>query len=63
MKQKELKNLAKKIAKLELTMQATDDQDVIADCESQIMYLTGRVTSFEEIDALDEMIQEILQNS
>jgi hypothetical protein len=63
MKQKELKNLAKKIAKLELTMQATDDPSVIADCETQIMYLTGRVTSFEDIDALDEMIQEILQNS
>lgn len=63
MKQKELKNLAKKIAKLELTMQDTDDPAVIAECESQIVYLTGRVTSFEEIDTLDEMIQEILQNS
>lgn len=62
MKQKELKNLAKKIAKLELTIQNTDDANVIAECEQEIMYLTGRVTSFEEIDILDEMIQEILQN-
>ena len=62
MKQKELKNLAKKIAKLELTMQGTDDPDVIAQCENEIMYLTGKVTSFEEIDMLDELIQEILQN-
>ena len=62
MKQKELKNLAKKIAKLELTIQNTDDVNVIAECEQEIMYLTGRVTSFEEIDILDEMIQEILQN-
>ena len=62
MKQKELKNLAKKIAKLELTMQGTDDPDVIALCETEIMYLTGKVTSFEEIDILDELIQEILQN-
>lgn len=63
MKQKELKNLAKKIAKLELTIQNTDDANVIAECEQEIMYLTGRVTSFEEIDILDEMIQEILQNA
>ena len=62
MKQKELKNLAKKIAKLELTIQNTDDVNVIAECEQEIMYLTGRVTSFEEFDILDEMIQEILQN-
>ena len=62
MKQKELKNLAKKIAKLELTIQDTDDPDVIAQCETEIMYLTGKVTSFEEIDILDELIQEILQN-
>lgn len=62
MKQKELKNLAKKIAKLELTIQNTDDANMIAECEQEIMYLTGRVTSFEEIDILDEMIQEILQN-
>lgn len=62
MRQKELKNLAKKIAKLELTIQNTDDADMIAECEQEIMYLTGRVTSFEEIDILDEMIQEILQN-
>lgn len=63
MKQKELKNLAKKIAKLELTIQNTDDANVIAECEQEIMYLTGRVTSFEEIDILDEIIQEILQNA
>ena len=63
MKQKELKNLAKKIAKLELTIQNTDDTNVIAECEQEIMYLTGKVTSFEEIDILDEMIQEILQNA
>lgn len=62
MKQKELKNLAKKIAKLELTIQNTDNANVIAECEQEIMYLTGRVTSFEEINILDEMIQEILQN-
>lgn len=62
MKQKELKNLAKKIAKLELTIQNTNDANVIDECEQEIMYLTGRVTSFEEIDTLDEMIQEILNN-
>lgn len=63
MKQKELKNLAKKIAKQELIAQNTDDPDVVAACEQEIIFLTGRVTSFEDIDTLDELIQEILQKS
>lgn len=63
MKQKELKNLAKRIAKLELTIQNSEDNYEISQCEQEIIYLTGRVTSFEEIDLLDEMIQEILQKS
>lgn len=61
MKQKELKNLAKKIAKLELIIQNSTDDDEIWECEQDIMYLTGKVTSFDEIDTLDEMIQEIIR--
>ena len=61
MKQKELKNLAKKIAKLELIIQNSTDDDEIWECEQDIMYLAGKVTSFDEIDTLDEMIQEIIR--
>ena len=61
MKQKELKNLAKKIAKLELIIQNSTDDDEFWQCEQDIMYLTGKVTSFDEIDTLDEIIQEIIR--
>lgn len=63
MKQKELKNLAKKIAKLEIQMNNSTDEDEIELIANEMMVLTGRVHSFEELDLLDEMIQEILQNS
>lgn len=63
MKQKELKNLAKKIAKLEIQMNNSTDEDEIELIANEMMALTGRVHSFEELDLLDEMVQEILQNS
>lgn len=63
MKQKELKNLAKKIAKLEIQMNNSTDEDEVELIANEMMVLTGRVHSFEELDLLDEMIQEILQNS
>ena len=63
MKNKELRNLAKKIAKLELAIQNSPDENEKAQYEQEIMYLTGRITSFEEIDILDEMIQDFLQNA
>lgn len=63
MKQKELKNLAKKIAKLEIQMNNSTDEDEIELIANEMMVLTGRVHSFEELDLLDEMVQEILQNS
>lgn len=63
MKQKELKNLAKKIAKLETIIQASADENEINKATTEIMVLTGKVHSFEELDLLDEMVQEILQQN
>ena len=64
MKQKELKNLAKKIAAAELIIQ--DPQSSLeakgaAECE--IERLSCKVMSFDDMDQLDEMIQEILAKS
>lgn len=64
MKQKELKNLAKKIAALEVRLTdetlSTEEKQSI---EIEITGLVTRVQSFEDMDLLDEMVQEILQNS
>lgn len=64
MKQKEIKNLAKKIAALEV--QLTDETLSTEEKQSIEIEITGlvtRVQSFEDMDLLDEMVQEILQNS
>ena len=61
MKQKELKNLAKKIAELEIRMNNATDDDEIKLITNEMIGLSIRVRSFEELDILDEMVQEILE--
>ena len=61
MKKKELKNLAKKIAKYELILQNSMDTKEKEQAQNEIMKLTSEVHSFEDIDLLDEMIQEFLE--
>ena len=61
MKRKELKNLAQKIAKYEQILQTSQDKEEIHEAQSQIMNLSGRVQSLEDMMLLDDMIQEILK--
>lgn len=61
MKQKELKNLAKKIAKFELIIQQSDDLAERAKAEAAIMELSGKVNSLEDIVIIDELVQEYIE--
>lgn len=61
MKQKELKNLAKKIAKYELIIQKSDDMAERAKAETAIMELSGKVNSLEDIVIIDELVQEYIE--
>ena len=63
MKQKELKNLAKKIAAQEKLLASTDDLAVKARAESEIMKLSGHVKSLDDMVAIDDMVREILKNT
>lgn len=60
MKTKELKNLAKKIAKYELIIQNSDDKNAIRQAEEEIMKISGSVKSLEVMMVIDEMVQEFL---
>ena len=60
MKRKELKNLAKKIAAAEHTIQTSSDQVQIAKAQDQIIELSGHALSIEDMMAIDEFVQEIL---
>lgn len=61
MKKKELKNLAKKIAKYEQIIQSSDDKDEIRKAQLAIIELSGSVNSLEDITAIDEMVQDFLK--
>ena len=60
MKKKELKNLAKKIADAEYIIQNSDDANAVAKAQDAILELSGKVSSVEDMLALDELVQEIL---
>lgn len=60
MKRKELKNLAKKIAQAEHTIQTSDNQDEIQRAQMEIMTLSSHVDSLDDITIIDEMVQELL---
>ena len=57
MKKKELKNLAKKIADAEYIIQ---NSKAVAKAQDAILELSGKVSSVEDMLALDELVQEIL---
>ena len=63
MKEKDLKNLAEKIAKAELIIQNSDDESVIENAQKLILKLTSQITSIEDMLLLDEKIQKILKKS
>ena len=60
MKMKELKNLAKKIAKYEYTIQHSDDKEAVRKAEDEVIKLSGSVKSLEDIMVIDELVQELL---
>lgn len=63
MKLKELKNLAKKIAKEELVLKHSQDSETIKRAENEIMKLCGHVNSIEDMVLIDDLVQDILANS
>lgn len=61
MKKKEQKALAQKIAKYELIVQTSDDKKRIREAQDKIIELSGKVETLDDIAAIDEMVQEILE--
>ena len=64
MKQKEIKNLAKKIAQQEQILQKPDlTPEEQAKAENAILELSSRVKTIEDMIAVDEAVQDFLANS
>ena len=60
MKTKELKTLASKIAKNEYIVQTSSDKKAIRKAQDEIIQLSGRVESLEDITIIDELVQDLL---
>jgi selenophosphate synthetase-related protein len=63
MKQKEIKNLAQKIAKYERIVQESDDKHLVRQAQEKIMELTSSVTSLDDMVAIDELVMELLEKN
>ena len=63
MKRKELKNLAKKIAKLEMIIQNSSDSNEIRKAQDAMLELSGQVNNFTDMMELDELVQEYMETS
>ena len=63
MNKKEIKNLAKQIAKAELTIQNSTDQKERKYAMDIIIALSSKLSSLEEIERVDDMVQKILKNN
>ena len=63
MKQKEIKNLAQKIAKYERIIQTSDDKKLVHQAEEEIMRLSSSVDSLDDMVAIDELVIELLEKN
>lgn len=63
MKKKELKNLAKKIAKAERIIMNSTDEDEVRHAKDEILYYSGQIDGFEDLLLLDDLVQEILSEN
>lgn len=61
MNKKEIKNLAKQIAKAELTIQNSTDQKERKYAMDMIIALSSKLSSLEEMERVDEMVQKMLE--
>lgn len=61
MNKKEIKNLAKQIVKAELTIQNSTDQKERKYAMDMIIALSSKLSSLEEMERVDEMVQKILE--
>lgn len=63
MKQKELKNLAKKIALMEKKLSTTSDKKEQRELQNAIITLSNKIKidNMEELFLLDELIQDFLE--
>ena len=61
--EKELKNLAEKIAKCEKIIQANEDKEKVRKAEQEIMRISSSVADLDDLLIIDELVMEILEKN
>ena len=61
MKQKELKNIAKIIAKAERVIQEGGDSEAVSKAQNTILNMSKKGMTVEEMLIVDELVQEFLE--
>ena len=61
MKQKELKNIAKIIAKAERVIQNGGDSEAVSKAQNTILNMSKKGMTVEEMMIVDELVQEFLE--
>ena len=61
MKQKELKNIAKIIAKAECVIQEGGDSEAVTKAQNTILNMSKKGMTVEEMMIVDELVQEFLE--
>ena len=60
MKEKEIKNIAEKIAYAQIVIDNSTDDDEVLMAEREIVYWANKITSMEDMVKIDDLVQKIL---
>lgn len=63
MKKKELKEIAKRMARAEQIISTSNDSEEIREAENTVMTLSMRLNSTDDMLAVDELVREILSEN
>jgi short-subunit dehydrogenase involved in D-alanine esterification of teichoic acids len=61
MTKKELKNLAKQIAKLETIIQTNENSESVREAQNEEIKLMNKFTDVADLDLLDDLVQQYMQ--
>ena len=63
MTKKEIKKIAKELARLEKILKETTDSEVRYKAEQEIITLTNKIEDFEDMVIIDELVMEYLETT
>lgn len=63
MTKKEIKKIAKELARLEKILKETTDSEIRYKAEQEVITLTNKIEDFEDMVIIDELVMEYLETT